>query len=136
AGLEHVPPGVPAILAANHLDNWDGYLLLHLVPRTVHVAARPDAFGTGALCAFWRRLGVFPADGWGLRYALTLLEAGGVVALFPQGSISRELGSARGAAGVLALRSGAPVVPVAIRGTEAVHPARPLGKRAQVSVRF
>ena len=41
-GLEHVPTGGPAILAANHLDNWDGYLLLHLVPRTVHVVAVPE----------------------------------------------------------------------------------------------
>src|SRR5439155_20299396 len=47
-GLEHVPLTGPVILAANHPDNWDGYLLLHLVPRTVHVAARQDAFGTGA----------------------------------------------------------------------------------------
>jgi 1-acyl-sn-glycerol-3-phosphate acyltransferase len=135
-GLEHVPLTGPVILAANHPDNWDGYLLLHLVPRTVHVAARQDAFGTGALCAFWRRLGVFPADSWGLRYALTLLEAGGAVALFPQGNITQAFERARGAAGVLALRSGAPVIPVAIRGTEAVHPAKLFGTRARVSVRF
>ena len=66
-GLEHIPPTGPVILAANHRDNLDGYLLMHVVPRMVHVAGRPDGFGTGALCAFWRRLGVFPADGWGLR---------------------------------------------------------------------
>ena len=135
-GLEHVPPTGPVILAANHPDNWDGYLLLHLVPRTVHVAARPDAFGTGGLCAFWRRLGVFPADAWGMHYALTLLADGGIVAVFPQAMISRELCRASGAVGLLALRSGAPVVPIAISGTEAVHVTHPFLKRAQVSVRF
>ena len=54
-GLERIPPTGPVILAANHRDNLDAYLLTHLVPRMVHTAARPDAFGTGPLCALWRR---------------------------------------------------------------------------------
>jgi 1-acyl-sn-glycerol-3-phosphate acyltransferase len=135
-GLANVPRTGPVILAANHRDNLDPYLLLHLVPRTVHIAARPDAFGTGGLCALWRRLGAFPADGWGMRHALTLLADGGVVAVFPQGRISREVGRASGAVGLLALRSGAPVVPIAISGTEAVHATVPFLNRAAVSVRF
>jgi 1-acyl-sn-glycerol-3-phosphate acyltransferase len=135
-GLANVPPTGPVILAANHRDNLDPYLLLHLVPRTVHVAARPDAFGTGGLCALWRRLGAFPADAWGMRHALTLLADGGVVAVFPQALISQEVGRARGAVGLLALRSGAPVVPIAISGTEAVHATIPFLNRAAVSVRF
>ena len=135
-GLEHVPATGPVILAANHRDNLDGYLLMHLVPRTVHVAGRPDAFGTGPLCAMWRRLGVFPADAWGMRHALTLLADGAVVAIFPQARISGALGKASGAVGLLALRSGAPVVPIAIAGTEAVRASRPFLQRAAVSVRF
>src|SRR5438874_2153145 len=83
-GLEHIPLTGPVILAANHRDNLDPYLLLHLVPRMVHVAGRPDAFGTGPLCALWRQLGAFPADGWGMRYAMTLLTDGGAVVVFPQ----------------------------------------------------
>jgi 1-acyl-sn-glycerol-3-phosphate acyltransferase len=135
-GLANVPLTGPVILAPNHRDNLDPYLLLYLVPRTVHIAARPDAFGTGTLCAFWRRLGAFPADAWGMRYALTLLLDGSAVAVFPQARISRDLGHARGAVGLLALRSGAPVVPIAISGTEAVHPIRPFLKRAHLSVTF
>ncbi len=125
-GLANVPLTGPLILAPNHRDNLDPYLLLHLVPRTVHVAARPDGFGTGTLCAIWRRLGAFPADAWGMRYGLSLLADGGVVAVFPQATISRHLGRASGAVGLLALRSGAPVVPIAISGTEAVHPTGPI----------
>jgi 1-acyl-sn-glycerol-3-phosphate acyltransferase len=124
------------ILAANHRDNLDGYLLMHLVPRMVHVAGRPDAFGTGALCWFWRRLGVFPADGWGLRHALTLLADDRVVLIFPQAMISGELGKASGAVGLLALRSGAPVIPVAITGTDVVGTMWPGVKRVAISVRF
>jgi len=135
-GLEHVTQTGPVILAANHSDNLDAYLLMHLVPRMVHFAARPDAFGTGPLCALWRRLGAFPADAWGMRYALTLLDEGRCVAIFPQARISTELHDASGAVGLLALRSGAPVVPVAISGTEAVHAACAFAKRAAISVRF
>jgi 1-acyl-sn-glycerol-3-phosphate acyltransferase len=135
-GREYIPLTGPVILAANHRDNLDGPLLLHVVPRTVHVAARADGFGTGGLCAFWRRLGAFPADGWGMRHALGLLSDGGVVALFAQGMISRHLDTTSGAVGMLALHSGAPVVPVAISGTEAVHVRCLFTKRADIRVRF
>jgi 1-acyl-sn-glycerol-3-phosphate acyltransferase len=84
----------------------------------------------------WRRLGVFPADPWGMRHALTLLADGAVVAIFPQATISGELGKASGAVGLLARRSGAPVVPIAISGTDAVHPRCPFLGRAAISVRF
>jgi 1-acyl-sn-glycerol-3-phosphate acyltransferase len=135
-GLENVPSTGPVILAANHPDNLDPYLLLYLVPRMVHVAARPDGFGTGGLCAVWRRLGAFPADAWGLRYALGLLAEERIVAVFPQATISASVGRASGAVGLLALRSGAPVVPIAITGTDRVHVGRSLVKPACISVRF
>jgi 1-acyl-sn-glycerol-3-phosphate acyltransferase len=135
-GLENVPSSGPVILAANHRDNLDPYLLFVLLSRPVHVAARPDGFGTGALCALWRRLGAFPADAWGVRHAVSLLAHGGVVAMFPQAMTSRELGQAKGATGVVALRSGAPVVPVAITGTDTVHATRLLSGRARIAVRF
>jgi 1-acyl-sn-glycerol-3-phosphate acyltransferase len=135
-GLDNVPLSGPVILAPNHRDNLDPYLLLYLMPRLVHVAARPDAFGTGGLCGIWRRLGAFPADAWGMRYALTILADGGAVAIFPQAMISAELRNASGAVGLLALHSGAPVVPIAIRGTESVHMRWPFAWRTRVSVRF
>jgi 1-acyl-sn-glycerol-3-phosphate acyltransferase len=135
-GLENIPATGPVILAANHRDNLDGYLLLHVVPRTVHVAARPNAFGTGALCAVWRRLCAFPADTWGMRYALSLLADDEAIAVFPQAMISAELRNASGAVGLLALRSGAPVVPVAIAGSERVRFGAARIRRPRVSIRF
>jgi 1-acyl-sn-glycerol-3-phosphate acyltransferase len=135
-GVENIPTSGPVILAANHRDNLDGFLLLHVVPRTVHVAARADGFGTGGLCAFWRRLGAFPGDAWGMRHALGLLSDGAVVALFAQGAISRELDTTSGAVGLLALYSGAPVVPVAISGTDDVHLSGLFNGRTEVRVRF
>jgi hypothetical protein len=81
-------------------------------------------------------LGAFPADVWGIRYALNLLVDGGVVTLFPQGMISEDLGTTCGAAGLLALRSSAPVVPTAIRGTEAVHVTSIFRGRQAIRVQF
>jgi 1-acyl-sn-glycerol-3-phosphate acyltransferase len=135
-GLDNVPATGPVILAANHRDNLDPYLLLHFLPRLVHTAARPDGFGTGGLCGIWRRLAAFPADAWGMRHALSLLSDGGVVAVFPQGTISAEVGQASGFVGLLALYSGVAVVPIAIRGTESVHMRWPFVWRAPVSIRF
>jgi len=135
-GLENVPSTGPVILAGNHFDNLDAYLLLHLVPRQVQFAARPDGFGTGSLCALWRRLGAFPADAWGIRYGLRLLAENAAVGIFPQGTISKNLMTRCGAAGVLALYSGAPVVPIAIRGTDEVHLHSLFTARVPVSVRF
>jgi 1-acyl-sn-glycerol-3-phosphate acyltransferase len=135
-GLETIPPSGPVILAVNHLDNLDGPLLLHIVPRTTHFAARADGFGTGGLCTFWRHLCAFPADAWGMRYALTLLSEGRVVGLFVQGMISSQLQTANAAVGLLALRSGAPVIPVAISGTQTVHLHCLFTGRAEICVRF
>ena len=135
-GLTNIPRSGPVILAANHRDNLDGPLLLHVVPRVVHVAARADGFGTGGLCVLWRHLGAFPADAWGMRHALGLLADGGVVALFAQGMISRQLDTTSGAVGLLALYSGAPVIPVAISGTDTVHLTHLFTARADVRVRF
>jgi 1-acyl-sn-glycerol-3-phosphate acyltransferase len=134
--VDNIPSTGPVILAANHYDNLDAYLLLHLVPRQVHFAARPDGFGTGGLCAIWRRLGAFPADTWGIRYGLRLLAEDAAVGVFPQGTISKDLMTRCAAAGVLALYSGAPVVPIAIRGTDEVHLSSMLTCRANVCVRF
>jgi 1-acyl-sn-glycerol-3-phosphate acyltransferase len=124
-GRDNIPLTGPLILAANHRDNLDGPLLLHVVPRMVHVAARADG-----------RLGAFPADAWGMRHALRLLSDGGVVALFAQGMISRHLDTTSGAVGLLAVHSQAPVVPVAISGTETVHMKCLFTRRAEIRVRF
>jgi 1-acyl-sn-glycerol-3-phosphate acyltransferase len=71
-----------------------------------------------------------------MRHALSLLSDGGVVALFAQGMISRQLDTTRGAVGLLALHSGAPVIPVAISGTDTVHLGCLFTQRADIRVRF
>ena len=57
-------------------------------------------------------------------------------ALFPQGMISKNLDTTCEAAGLLALYSGAPVVPVAIRGTDDIHLSSMFTGRVNVCIRF
>jgi 1-acyl-sn-glycerol-3-phosphate acyltransferase len=79
-------------------------------------------------------------DPGAIKRVLRLLEGGAGVGIFPEGPFSREGRLVRGQPGValLALRSGAPVVPAAIRGTFEALARRPLHipRRHALSVRF
>ncbi|HTZ42596.1 MAG TPA: lysophospholipid acyltransferase family protein [Jatrophihabitans sp.] len=140
-GLEHVPAAGPVILAVNHTSFMDGPLLFGLLRRPVSFLVKAEAFepagglagvvlrGAGQLPV--RRSQVDPAP---VRYALALLEAGGVLGMFPEGTRGRGLAhQVRPGVGYLAVRTGAPVLPVAVLGTAGM--LRSAG-RGPVSVRI
>lgn len=135
-GREHVPATGPLILVSNHVDNWDSYTLGMLVRgRVVNYLARTDRLESRRLRWFWTQLGAIPADREGLALALKTLREGGAVGVFPEGDIAPALLRAIPGSAVLALRSGAVVVPAAIWGTERVHPWS-LPRPPRVTVRF
>lgn len=121
-GRGNVPAHGQVILASNHAGIIDGPLLFGVSPRPVHALVKEEMF-SGVAGWGLRRFGqiALRRDG-GDRAAITLalgvLKAGRVLAIFPEGT--RGTGSVasvqRGAA-YLAVRSGAPVVPVACLGT-------------------
>lgn len=142
-GEERIPLTGPCILAFNHLSNLDPHLLFTLVRRPdatglvaseyrAHPLARRLVEAGGGM---WLRRGA--GDRGTLRQALALLEAGWLVGLAPEGGRSREgaLRRARPGVGFLALRSGAPVLPVAVRGTEQAVAGWLRLQRAEVEVR-
>ncbi|HTE86213.1 MAG TPA: lysophospholipid acyltransferase family protein [Dehalococcoidia bacterium] len=134
-GQENVPCG-PVILAANHPDNWDPYISnLAIRQRAIHHFARADGMASFGLGTYWRQLGAIPANSEGLREALRILRLGGVVGVYPEGRIAPALTLAGNGAATLALRSGAPIVPVAVWGTERIHPYSP-HRRPQVTIRY
>jgi 1-acyl-sn-glycerol-3-phosphate acyltransferase len=133
-GQDNVPQTGPLILMSNHLDNWDPYICnLTTGFRAVHHLARADGMASRGLGSYWRLLGALPANGEGLRSALRILACGGCVGVYPEGHIAPALTRAGHGAAILALRSGAPVVPVAVWGTEQVHLSS-LIKRPKVTI--
>ncbi len=143
-GLELIPASGPLLLCANHASNYDPLLLGAAVPRLMHAMAKAELFQNPLLARYLRACNVFPirreeADAAALRTALGVLKSGGVVVLFPEGHRShgaRMRPFSRGA-GYLARRSGAPVLPCAIWGTERVLPRGKLRpRRAEVHLRF
>jgi 1-acyl-sn-glycerol-3-phosphate acyltransferase len=124
-GLEHLPEHGSYIVAANHHNYLDGVVLGVTVPRPIAFLVMPRVWRATPLHPLLHRhIGSIPVDldrpdPGALRRALDALAGGGVVGIFPEGPFSVRGRLERGLPGVglLALRSGVPVVPAGIRGT-------------------
>lgn len=135
-GREHLPADGPLILVSNHVDNWDSYVVgVFARGRVVHFLARADGLESRWLGRYWRWLGAIPADREGLSEALRILKDGGAIGIFPEGVISPALVQAIPGSALLALRSGATVVPAAVSGTERIRPWS-IVKPPRVTVRY
>jgi len=133
-GLGHLPRSGAYILAANHSNYLDGVVLAAAVPRKVAFLVMPRVYhSTPFHPTFHRHVGSIPInlerpDPGAIRRALRVLEDGGVVGIFPEGpfSLNGQLVRGQPGVGMIALRSGVPVVPVAIRGPYEALAGRPL----------
>lgn len=132
-GAHHVPPSGPVLLAGGHTGLLDGPLLFLLSPRRTALLAKAEIF-VGPWPRLWGWLDVLPvhrgsADRAALKAGLSVLERGGALAVFPEGTRGTgRLEQVADGLAYLALRSGAPVVPVAFTGTQQALPkgsARP-----------
>lgn len=127
-GAEHVPAAGPVVLVSNHLHLLDPPLLAASCKRRVHPMAKRELFETPLVGWVLWPYGAFPvrrfsADMGALRAARGYLRNGHVVLMFPEGTRSKDarLHPALPGAAMVALLANAPVVPVAITGTESIR---------------
>ncbi|MEM7141291.1 MAG: lysophospholipid acyltransferase family protein [Actinomycetota bacterium] len=144
-GLENVPSDGGVILAANHLSFLDSVLLMYAPPRRVTFLGKQEYVTARATRRLFPAAGMIPVDRSGrgvarsLGLAIERLRAGEIVGIFPEGTRSRDGLLHPGHPGVahMALKSGAPIVPVGIVGSDrSMAPGRLLPNRSPISVTF
>ncbi|MGH7355801.1 MAG: (d)CMP kinase [Candidatus Rokuibacteriota bacterium] len=128
-GRERVPPRGPLILVSNHSSVLDPPFIGAAAPRRLTFLAKAELFRIPLLGPLIRALGAHPlrregSDPSALRTALRLVADGEALLVFPEGTRGPEgvLREAKAGAGMLAVLSGAPVVPVWISGTGRAWP--------------
>lgn len=150
-GRENVPARGPVIIASNHLSFADSIVITLVAPRSVSFLAKASYFtGSGMRGrlskAFFSGVGAIPVERESAAAAqdaldagLSVLESGDAFSIYPEGTRSLDGRLYRGRTGVawLALTSGAPVVPVALTGTENLQPVgSSVPRLAKVTVQF
>jgi 1-acyl-sn-glycerol-3-phosphate acyltransferase len=127
SGREHVPASGPLLIVANHLSWYDPLLLGVILPRRAWFYTKVEMFSwpiVGWLC---KRTGQIPvrrgaADRTALGQALAYLREDKAIVFFPEGTVERreQMMEAHPGIALLALRSGATLLPVALSGTRRI----------------
>ncbi|MFE9030866.1 lysophospholipid acyltransferase family protein [Streptomyces iakyrus] len=121
-GAWRVPASGPVILAVNHSHNIDGPMVMGVAPRPTHFLIKKEAF-IGPLDPFLLGIGQVKVDRdttdrTAITHALGVLAGGGVLGIFPEGTRGEgDFASLRAGLAYFAVRSGAPIVPVAVLGS-------------------
>ena len=127
-GREHIPAEGPVIVASNHRSFLDPFVIATMAKRPMYYMTKTELFAWPFVAWMLSALGAFPvqrggADAESIETSKAILARGDIVLIFPEGTRTRpgSLGRPKRGVGRLALETGAPVVPVAVIGTEAVR---------------
>jgi glycerol-3-phosphate dehydrogenase (NAD(P)+) len=129
-GREHARVRGGLIVAANHRSFLDPFVVAVCLPwrRPMNFVAKVELFEKRWQAWLLSRLGAFPirrgeSDEEAMRTARLVVERGGTICIFPEGTRIRNgsLGTPKRGVGRLALQTGAPVLPTAVFGTERVR---------------
>ncbi len=124
-GRENVPKRGGVILVSNHLNNADPCVIPGALNRRIVTMAKKEMFKWPVINILFQMISAFPVDRQGadlgaLREAQRTVNSGLPLLMFPEGTRSKDRQLHRGFSGsaLVAYRTGAPIVPVAITGTE------------------
>jgi 1-acyl-sn-glycerol-3-phosphate acyltransferase len=130
-GVDNVPYEGPVILAPNHFSFFDHFFIAMLLRREVQFMAKSQLFRPPVLDFILTHGGTFPVrrgqqDEEAFITAHSILDRGGTVLMYAEGgrSRSKRLGTPRPGLGRLVVESGAPVVPIAIHGSQHMREAK------------
>jgi 1-acyl-sn-glycerol-3-phosphate acyltransferase len=143
-GTEHIPAEGPVLLVSNHSSLLDPPLIGGMCPRPLTFLAKAELFKVPGFGWLIRNLGALPlrregADPSALRTAQRVLGEGKALLVFPEGTRGEEgvLREAKAGAALLAVQSGAAVVPTYVSGSgRAWSRGRHLPRPAKVMVTF
>lgn len=140
-GRDNIPRRGPVIFVSNHINLIDAPLLGAGLGRRTYFMAKEELFRSRLMAFFMTRLCAFPVrkgkqDRKALLRARQVLADGQALAVFPEGMRrqSLKLKLAFPGAALIALRSGAPIVPIGISGTEKITGIAWLWRRPQIRV--
>ena len=147
-GREHLPRTGPFILVANHCSNLDplmmGWASGHQIGRVVHFMAKIEMRGWPIIGWLATQAGVYfvrrgERDRAAQQFSLAALADGRPIAIFPEGTRSRNgrLRDGKPGAALIAMRSGARIVPAGVSGTHRIFPDGSRWPRAsRVRIRY
>lgn len=129
-GSENIPKKGPLIIASNHASYLDPLILGISMKRNVHFIAKKEVFNNVFGNFICRKLNAFPVDREkiidinALKTSINILQCGKVLGIFPEGRRSNNGKLQEFKLGIIkiAMKTGAPILPVGITGSNRIYP--------------
>ncbi len=141
SGVDKLPDSGPVVLVANHMTNFDVFPMQFAISRPIFFMAKVELHRNPVMDALLRPMGSFPVergsrDEWAIEHAVSLLQHGKVLGIFPEGKRNKGLGlrPAKTGAARLALAADCPIVPLAVDGTQRMFHRFPRRTRVRITI--